>query len=153
MIYNDKEYNFKEENWYGVNKNGKDYKITQVKLIDELNTVFLDDKDRREGNINGLGDLISRVTSILGFEECEGCARRKRILNEFPFLKKDLRQLTEEEEELMDRVIAESLVVTKDVDDLFKLYNSMFGTKLERCNCPGLVRTMIKRLIVVRNNK
>jgi hypothetical protein len=29
----------------------------------------------------GLGDLVSRATKKLGLRECEGCARRRALLN------------------------------------------------------------------------
>ncbi len=40
------------------------------------------------GEILGLGDVISKVTSAIGIKPCGGCGRRRELLNaKFPFKK------------------------------------------------------------------
>lgn len=98
---------------------------------------------------SGLGDFVSSITSTLGIEECEPCARRKAALNKmFPWLKAS-REVTEEELEFIKKINSTHTLKNDDVNYLFKLYNELFSSKLSRCNCPGLISKMIQRLSVL----
>lgn len=98
--------------------------------------------------IGGLGDAIKAVTEALGIEQCEKCKERQSRLNRlFPWLKAS-RDVTQEERELMERINAKPTIENDDVNALFKLYNELFGTKVSRCNCPGLIAKMIERINV-----
>lgn len=98
---------------------------------------------------SGLGDIISNITSALGIEECEPCARRKAALNKaFPWLKAS-REITTEEEDFIKLVTSTHTLKNDDVNKLFSLYNDVFSSKLSRCNCPGLISKMIQRLGVL----
>jgi hypothetical protein len=98
---------------------------------------------------SGLGDVISNITSALGIEECEPCARRKAALNKaFPWLKAS-REITEEEVQFIKKITSTHTLQNDDVNNLFKLYNDIFSSKLSRCNCPGLISKMIQRLGVL----
>ena len=97
----------------------------------------------------GLGDLVSSITQTLGIPECEPCARRKEALNKmFPWLKAS-RELTEEEVIFIGKIMSNKTLQNDDVNDLFRLYNDIFSSKLSRCNCPGLLSKMIQRLGVL----
>ena len=69
----------------------------------------------------------------------------------FPHLKKDIRELTDNELTLMKNILSKEIMESNEVDSMFALYNSLFGTKLVRCNCPGLCRTMIDRIQTIMN--
>lgn len=95
---------------------------------------------------SGLGDVISNITSALGIEECEPCARRKAALNKaFPWLN-PTRQATQDDIDFMNKINSSSIIQSDDVNKLFNLYNELFNSKLSRCNCPGLLQKMISRL-------
>jgi hypothetical protein len=98
---------------------------------------------------SGLGDVISNITQALGIEECEPCSRRKAALNRlFPWLKAS-REVTEEELEFIKKITTTNTLQNDDVNNLFRLYNDIFSSKLQRCNCPGLLAKMIQRLGVL----
>jgi hypothetical protein len=98
---------------------------------------------------SGLGDVISNITQVLGIEECEPCSRRKAALNRlFPWLKAS-REVTEEELEFIKKITTTNTLQNDDVNNLFRLYNDIFSSKLSRCNCSGLISKMIQRLGVL----
>lgn len=97
----------------------------------------------------GLGDLVSSITQTLGIPECEPCKRRKEALNKaFPWLKAS-RDVTEEEIEFIKKITSTHTLNNDDVNNLFRLYNDIFSSKLNRCNCPGLITKIIQRLSVL----
>ncbi len=185
-----KTYSFIDNNWTGVDKNGKVFKVTVKSLLEELNKVDVNYIPLTENNVLkesftplagewnddikrlystpsedidmsnvkvkkesvGLGDTISKVTSLLGVTPCENCKKRADVLNKmFPYLKKDIREMTVEEKELIDEVLKDNRTIKgKNVKPLFKLYNDLFGTKLQQCRCPGLLSKIVERLKVVR---
>jgi hypothetical protein len=142
---NNKKY-FKENNlWYGINKNDKKYKISSLKLIKELeqNHHF----ENQELKSSGLGDLISKVTKTLGIEECDGCEERKKKLNKrFSWLKQT-RELTEDEKEFIIDLNKRTTMKSTESQRLFDLYNEITKSKLQRCICGGLHRTIISRML------
>ena len=194
-----KTYEFKEDFWWGIDKNGKEFKVTVKSLLETLNkvddtlilevensvlkeaitpltgtwiteeqvvgakekeyqltgTLNLEDEvvdiSKVKDSSKGLGDTIAKITTALGIEPCEPCIKRKEALNKmFPYLKKDVRELTEEEVELVDSVLNKTMIDGKTITKLFALYNNLFSTKLEKCSCPGLLKKIIERLTVVR---
>jgi hypothetical protein len=97
----------------------------------------------------GLGDMIASITSAVGIEPCGACERRKEALNRyFPWLKAS-REITEEEIIFIKKITSTHTLQNDDVNDLFRLYNEVFSSKLSRCNCPGLISKMVQRLGVL----
>jgi hypothetical protein len=66
----------------------------------------------------------------------------------FPWLRTS-RELTEEEIEFIKKITSTNRLDGSDVIKLFNLYNNIFSSKLQKCNCPGLVQKMIQRLAVL----
>jgi hypothetical protein len=95
-------------------------------------------------------EIIEDTTTSTGgrVKTCHACKKANDNRNKslFPHLYKEVRDITEEEVELMKRINDNKTIVNDDVNGLFKLYNSVFGTNVTRCNCPGLVRTFIERI-------
>ena len=139
---------FKRNNqWYYTDKNGKNRKVTSVKKLDELNNSIDLTGAKHEKTIDGLGDLVSSITSKLGIEECSGCEDRKSKLNEiFPFLKADTRVVTEEDIILINRIDNSNVVSSVDVDRLYSFYNRLFKRNKKRQNCPGCIKTMLQQI-------
>lgn len=103
-------------------------------------------KEEQQLGIGGLGDLIAKVTDTLGIDKCQKCEERQSRLNRlFPWLKAS-RDVTQEERDLMARILSKSSIESNDVNALFKLYNELFSSKLSRCSCPGLISKMIQRI-------
>lgn len=96
----------------------------------------------------GLGDTIAQLTKKMGIDECEGCSSRRATMNRlFPFLKIH-RDLTEDDVELVNRLINSHIATSADITAIFNLYNDIFKprNKAVRCNCPGTIRTMLQRI-------
>jgi hypothetical protein len=98
----------------------------------------------------GLGDTIKLITNAIGIPTCTKCEERRKNLNRmFPFLAKQMQPLKDEDEELMLRVRkTPQSVANDDVNALFALYNKIYSPQrpLKRCQCPGLLRTIVERL-------
>jgi activator of HSP90 ATPase len=144
-IINGKTY-FQNDNneWYGIDKNNKEIKVIGKKLLDKLNTE----------PSKGLGDTIAKITTTLGIEPCESCNKRKEKLNTlFPWMRHDIREVTQDEIELMNKINSNHIIQNADVVSLFKLYNSLFGLKVQKCSCPGLIRRIIGRINDVINTQ
>ena len=139
---------FKRNNkWYYTDKSGKNRKVTSVKKLDELNNSIDLTDVKPEKTIDGLGDLVSSVTSKLGIEECGGCVERKKLFNKFlPFLVADTSVVTEEDIILINRIDNSNVVTSSDVDKLYSLYNRLFKRNKKRQNCPGCVKTIFEQI-------
>lgn len=99
--------------------------------------------------ITGFGDIIENIAEKLGIEKCDECEERHKKFNKmFPFLKVS-RELTYSELELMERINSSPMIKSEDVDAFFKMYNSVFGAKLKRCNCPQMIAKMITRVNIL----
>ncbi len=108
----------------------------------------IEDSNQSMG-IGGLGDLVSAVTETFGIKPCGECQRRREEFNRnFPWIKAS-REITEEEHTFMAEKINSTHTIDSDsVNKLFALYNDLFQSKLQRCNCPGLISRMIERINV-----
>lgn len=94
-------------------------------------------------------EIIETKPETVGkVKTCHTCKKASEHRNKamFPHLYKEVRDITEEEVELMKRINEKKTIVNDDVNALFRLYNSVFGTNVTRCNCPGLIKTFIERL-------
>lgn len=104
--------------------------------------------------VNGIGDIIENITSVLGIEKCVECEERRKKFNKsniFPWMKSEIREVTDAERDLMERINSSHIIQNNDVVALFTLYNSLFDSHTKRCNCPGLIRRMIGRINDVIN--
>ena len=64
---------FKRNNqWYYTDKSGRQRKVTSVKKLDELNNSIDLTNVESKKTIDGLGDLVSSVTSKLGIDIVTG---------------------------------------------------------------------------------
>ncbi len=142
---NNKSY-FKENNlWYGINKNGKNYKISSSKLIEELEkNTHLENQKLKS---SGLGDVISKITKTLGIKECSGCEERKKKMNKAFGWLKPTRVFTDDENDFIKDLNKRKSMNTDESKRLFSLYNEITKSKLERCICGGLHLTIISRLL------
>lgn len=97
---------------------------------------------------NGLGDVVGAITSTLGITECESCSERKAKMNQmFSFLNGVRRNLTQDEIDFINEIN-----VTRQVNDgpkLFKISNEIFGLRQEFCNCGGVAKQMVEKLLLV----
>lgn len=139
---------FKRNNqWYYTDKRGNNRKVTSVKKLDELNNSIDLTNVKPEKTIDGLGDLVSSITSKLGIEECSECEERKNLFNKiFPFLTADTSVVTEEDIILINRIDNSNVVSSVDVDRLYSFYNRLFKRNKKRQNCPGCVKTLLQQI-------
>lgn len=104
----------------------------------------------------GLGDTIKSITNAIGIPTCSKCEERRKSLNKmFPWLKADeMQRLQGEDEALLIRIRkTPQAVQNDDVDALFALYNRIYSPQrpIKRCQCPGLLRTVVERLELLLN--
>lgn len=98
--------------------------------------------------ITGIGDILHQITKSMGIEACEECLKRKEALNRvWSFLKKTKREITPEEVAYIKDIQATNKVL--ESGKLFKLYNSIFGTHMQPCQCPGIIKEMVFKLGIV----
>lgn len=90
----------------------------------------------------GVGDVIAKATKAIGIEPCEGCLKRKELLNKlFPF--KRVSKITNNHKKKLAEL--DSL---KD-SELIELYNDIFNTQLESlpANVKNAVINDLKKII------
>lgn len=101
-------------------------------------------KRRTKKEIQGLGDVIAKVTSAVGVEPCEGCKERQFTLNRLFNFKRVKSEMTAEDKILFaifmeskgQRVIdgLRTELTFENIEFLNLLYLYYFG--LDNSNCP-----------------
>ena len=101
-------------------------------------------KRRTKKEIQGLGDVIAKVTTAVGIEPCEGCKERQFTLNRLFNFKKVKSEMTAEDKILFaifmeskgQRVIdgKRTELTFENIEFLNTLYLYYFG--LDNSNCP-----------------
>lgn len=101
-------------------------------------------KRRTKKEIQGLGDVIAKVTTAVGIEPCEGCKDRQFTLNRLFNFKKVKSEMTAEDKILFaifmeskgQRVIdgRRTELTFQNIEFLNVLYLYYFG--LDNSNCP-----------------
>jgi hypothetical protein len=129
----------------------------RTKKTEEIDLTSKENQSDQTLPASGLGDVISKVTSVLGIPECPGCEKRKQSLNSAFHWLRTARDYTEEEIVFIRKVESKSSMTNDEANFLFSLYNEIFPSprRLERCNCPGLILKIIQRLsdFIPENNK
>lgn len=98
--------------------------------------------------VKGLGDVVKKVTKVLGIEECEDCEKRRKKLNKmFPYTKRVKETLTEEDITFVKSI--EKKLTKEQRITLGSIYDRVFGTKTRECSsCPGIYKGILERLNV-----
>lgn len=87
--------------------------------------------------IQGAGDVIAKVTEVLGIEECVGCGNKRTLLNVwFPF--HSPRPLTNEEKEIVKN--------NPTSEQLIEIYNNSFCTNIESQE-ENVIKAITKKLL------
>lgn len=170
VSYKDKEYFYENDRWWGINVNGVRYRVLSKDLITNLYniskeeesvlnepvivpTIVLDEVNEvndasleQELPSAGLGDSIAKLTTALGILPCQGCNKRKALLNKvFPWLKQK-RDFTEEEILFLQELGTRTTMTSEESKELFRIYNEVTGSRVQQCLCPGTVKQLIQRL-------
>ena len=110
----------------------------------------------RKPKVRGVGDAISKVTKAIGIEECDGCSKRKDILNlvtMFPF--KKVTKMSDEDKEIFEAFLGRKEQKTITIDEaktILDLYANSFHKRIEPCNtCGGVYSSIIKQLTKLYN--
>jgi hypothetical protein len=110
----------------------------------------------RKPKVRGVGDAISKVTKAIGIEECQGCAKRKDILNlvtMFPF--KKVTKMTDEDKEIFKAFLErenKKVITIDEAKTILDLYANSFHKRIEPCNtCGGVYQSIIKQLTKLYN--
>ena len=140
----------KAEDWFFKDKNGVEKKVGYKNIIEQLEAQDINlEGVESKPQINGLGDLISRVTKALGIEECDGCKYRKKLLNDaYPFLKPAFEKVTEADVIMMIELnsAGNQIVKSETVDKIYEFYNRLFNAKKKRSNCSGCLKVMLDQI-------
>lgn len=170
VSYKDKEYFYENDRWWGINVNGVRYRVLSKDLITNLYNIskeeesvlnepiiVLDEVNEVNEEVNdasleqdlpsaGLGDSIAKLTTALGIVPCQGCNKRKALLNKvFPWLKQK-RDFTEQEIFFLQDLGRRTTMTSEESKELFRIYNEVTGSRVQQCACPGVIRNMITRL-------
>jgi len=110
--------------------------------------------------MKGLGDLVERVTKLTGLKKVAdslpfdcGCEKRKQKLNEmFPFVKSA--RMTAEQKKIFERLQPQFAPnMSRNVmQSLVTIYNDIFNTRHEVCNCGGKMAKIVEDLAIVYEN-
>lgn len=96
--------------------------------------------------IEGLGDVVKKVTNALGIETCDACEERRKKLNSmFPFTKQ-AKELNENDIAFLKRIRFASTIGSEDINFLFELNNKVFDRRTKPCHCSGLIIEMRDKL-------
>ena len=140
----------KAEDWFFKDKNGVEKKVGYKNIIEQLEAQDINlEGVESKPQIEGLGDLVSRVTKALGIEECDGCKERKKLLNDaYPFLRPAFEKVTEADIIMMIELnsAGNQIVKSETVDKIYEFYNRLYNTKKKRSNCSGCLRVTLARL-------
>ena len=110
----------------------------------------------RNKKIRGAGDIVGKITETIGIEECQGCAKRKDILNlvtMFPF--KKVTKMSDEDKEIFKAFLErenKKVITIDEAKVILDLYANSFYKRIEPCNtCGGVYQSIIKQLTKLYN--
>lgn len=109
----------------------------------------------RKRKNTGLGDTIANVTKAIGVEPCEGCNKRKNLLNVlFPF--NTPLPMTEEEKEQFKSILErenQKLLTAEQINVVFRIFERTFKIKIENYPACGssVINATIKKLTKLYN--
>ena len=126
-------------------------KQTKKQTKKEVNTEIINEEIIDISNVeikqevNGLGDIIKKVTDTLSIPACDDCEKRRQKLNKlFPFTRNAKVELSEEEVEFVNSI--EKTLTQEMRIKLGDIYDKTFGGKTRHCQCPGVYKMIIDRL-------
>lgn len=97
--------------------------------------------------LTGVGDVIAKVTTFFGVEPCADCLMRKAKLNKmFSFLRSVQRDLTADEIKYVYEI--ERTKYVPDGNAFVALFNEIYGTKQKPCNCPGIYKDILEKMVM-----
>jgi hypothetical protein len=108
--------------------------------------------------VNGIGDVIAKVTDFLGIEKCDRCEERRQALNRFfPFKKiEDIEPLSERELEMLSDMEKTRMLKAEYMNEFFDAYNRRFvGNKAHYvavCQCPGVIKAFKEKLELLKKD-
>jgi hypothetical protein len=151
-----KNYKKIDDVWYVEDKNGKYRKVTSKQKLQELNNSIDTTKDDGELPVQGVGDVIEKVTNFLKINKCKPCEERRKELNRLlPFANLEDIELTEEEEENLAKAKESPIVPAETAKAIFAMYNKYFAKKrpVKFCQCGGTFKRLLERLTLISNRE
>lgn len=119
--------------------------LEQTEQTEQTETINIAGVDST--TITGLGDAVKAVTNFLGIETCDDCEKRRQKMNDmYSFLRSVRREMTPVEIEIVEQ--ADRTKVILDSRWMTNLMNDVYGTKYQVCNCPGLYKDILAKLII-----
>ena len=96
--------------------------------------------------IEGLGDVVKKITNALGIETCDACEERRKKWNEmFPFTKQ-AGELSENDIAFLKRIRFLNTIGSEDINYIFDLHNRVFNRRTKPCHCSGIIMEMRDKL-------
>jgi hypothetical protein len=98
--------------------------------------------------LKGLGDVVEKVTTAIGIEPCDGCEKRKEVLNKlFPF---GVKELSDDQKQFLQELFKTEPkeLSTQQQKEILGIYFDIYKVQpFEPCvGCSGVWRTILKRL-------
>ena len=116
---------------------------TEINPTDSAETVILPQKGEKQ--VSGVGDVIKAITTAIGITPCSECEERRKKLNRmFPFLQ--LGSTISQVDADFVKSIGTTLT-SKDQDRLIRIYDGTYKQKTIKCNCPGVYKNIIDKLL------
>lgn len=104
---------------------------------------------KEETKVKGVGDVIKKVTEVLGIEQCEPCKERQEKLNKmFPFTKK-ANPIPKSDFEFILGI--KNTILKEDRARFEQLVRDTFKVKFISCNCPVKYKKALEDLKIQVN--
>ena len=102
---------------------------------------------QKNETIQGLGDVVARLTSLFGIKPCDACKRRQKILNDLVSFKNY--KPTQTDKDVFARTIADikgSRITPQQQQNINILHNKIFKNNVKPTNCMECLRQRISEL-------
>lgn len=99
-----------------------------------------------EKKVKGAGDVIKAITNAVGIKTCDDCEERRKRMNKMFSFTRTAVEMTDEEIEFV-----KGLTRTLTMDqrkELGRIYAKTYNTRFNHCNCPGVYRQALDKLII-----
>jgi len=120
--------------------------MTKIRVQKVYNPTENVDLPEKSNSINGLGDVVSTITSFLGIEECDKCKKRKEELNKaFPVLSK-AEPINQDDIDFIKYLKTLKTINHVDIKILVFLYNKAFKQNINCTTCGSVLKSAIEKL-------
>lgn len=116
---------------------------TDANPTDSAETVILPQEGEKQ--VSGVGDVIKAITTAIGITPCSECEERRKKLNRmFPFLQLGS-TISQADADFVLSI--KTTLSSQQQDRLIRIYDGTYKQKTIKCNCPGVYKNIIDKLL------